>query len=171
MDNDIIVRGVTSQLIAGLNMLKNCIDRCPSNLWNETHNDYPFSQVIYHTLFDCDYHFSNDINELKNQVFHKNNKEIFADYEELDEIIAQRLFERNFIISYYNHCCNKVPAIIETNKNDLTIPGTDVRKTVTKLERYLNTLRHIQHHAAQLGLRLQFATGIEMKWIARGYDS
>ena len=49
-------------------------------------------------------------------------------------------------------------------------PKSDVWKNMTKIERYLNSIRHIQHHAAQLGLRLQFITGKEMDWLSRGIN-
>ena len=31
------------------------------------------------------------------------------------------------------------------------------------------TARHIQHHAAQLGLRLQLRSGVEMRWKSSGF--
>ena len=152
-------------------MLRSCIDRCPKEEWNERHGDYPFSQVVFHTLFDCDYHLCDDEQDLKVQVFHKRHKEAFADYEELEDRIPRLLYERDFIDRYYEHCRVKVVSTIESKTDaDLTIPNADVRKNMTRLERYVNLIRHTQHHTAQLGLRLQFATGKEMDWISRGYE-
>ena len=133
--------------------------------------NYPFSQVVFHTLFDCDYSLCENDDELKEQIFHRKNRDSFSDYEELDDRIKQHLYERDFINRYYEHCKEKVVSSIETKVNtDLIKLNADVRKNMTKLERYINTTRHTQHHAAQLGLRLQFATGREMDWISRGYE-
>jgi hypothetical protein len=170
MDTSALTRGLSSQLLAALRTLKDCIDRCPASEWNERHNDYPFCQVAFHALFDCDYHLCDSERELKAQAFHKDNVESFSDYEELLERKPRHLYGRGFIIEYYEHCANKAVSAIEAkNEASLLAPKADITKSMTRLERYINITRHAQHHAAQLGLRLQFLTGKEMDWIGRGY--
>jgi hypothetical protein len=166
-----LMQKIASQMLAGLYMLKDCIDRCPEKEWDESHNDYPFSQVVFHTLLDCDYNLCDSEEEFKGQSFHRNNPGIFSDYEELLDIKETRLFERKFIKSYYEFCVSKVESSIRVRiDSDLIVPNSDIYKNMTRLERYINSIRHIQHHAAQLGLRLQFITGKEMDWISRGYE-
>jgi hypothetical protein len=171
MGENMLAHGLASQLLAALSMLKDCIDRCPEKEWHERHDDHPFAQVVFHALIDCDYHLCDDDAEFKEQIFHRENRENFGDYEELEDRIPPHLQERDFINRYYAHCKEKAASAIETKTDaDLIIPDADVRKNMTKLERYVNLIRHLQHHTAQLGLRLQFATGKEMDWIARGYE-
>ena len=171
MSENLITEGLASQLLAALCMLKDCIDRCPDDEWNERHNDYPFSQVVFHALFDCDYHLCDNPRELMDQPFHKRNRDSFADYEELDEDrIPQRLYERDFICRYYDHCRIRATSVIGAKSTaDLVIPNSDIRRVMTRLERYVNAIRHMQHHVAQLGLRLQFLTGNEMNWVSSGH--
>ncbi|HET7838379.1 MAG TPA: hypothetical protein VFL04_01380 [Rectinemataceae bacterium] len=170
MGNDLLARGIASQLLAGLAMLKDCIDRCPEKDWHEGHGDYPFSRVAFHALFDCDYHLSEGERELKAQPFHQANRAAFGDYEELEDRGTKGMYDRGFVQSYFEHCRGKVEAAIEgRTAAELLVPNSDVRGNMTKLERYVNTIRHLQHHAAQLGLRLQFLTGKEMDWVARGH--
>ena len=168
MSNNMVTDGLASQLLAALYMLKDCIDRCPDAEWDERHNDYPFSQVVFHTLFDCDYHLCDNPQELVDQPFHKTNSNSFADYEELDDgRIPKRLYERDFICLYYDHCRKRAESVIRAKSTgDLVIPNTDIRRVMTRLERYVNAIRHMQHHVAQLGLRLQFLTGNEMNWVS-----
>ena len=71
MANNSVAHGLASQLLAGLDMLKDCIDRCPAKEWNESHNDYPYSQVVFHALSDCDYNLCDNEEELKEQAFHR----------------------------------------------------------------------------------------------------
>jgi len=171
MANNVIARGLASQLLASLSMLKDCIDRCPEKEWNERHQDYPFSQVVFHALFDCEYHLCDSVEDLKGQPFHRDNRKAFADYEELDDAAPRRLHDLDFILKYYEHCRLKVASEIETKSDaELQVPNSDVRRNMTKLERYANTIRHVQHHAAQLGLRLQLLNGEEMEWVSRGYE-
>ncbi len=37
MGKSMLAHGIASQLLAGLHMLKDCIDRCPEKEWNERH--------------------------------------------------------------------------------------------------------------------------------------
>jgi hypothetical protein len=171
MDTNIVTRGIASQLLAGLSMLKECIDRCPSKEWNERHNDYPFSQVVFHTLFDCDLKLSESEEQMKEQTFHDENRDEFGDYEDLEDRPPRNVYERDFINRYYDHCRDKVAEVIETKTGaELEATNADVFRNMTKLERYANIVRHVQHHAAQLGLRLQFLSGKEMDWVSRGYE-
>ena len=82
------------------------------------------------------------------------------------------LYEREFIIRYFEHCIVKVENMAKVKTNDeMLIEKSDIYKNMTRLERYVNAIRHTQHHAAQLGLRLQFLSNNEMEWISRGYES
>ena len=163
-----ISQSIKSQLLASLYMLKDCITRCSINDWHERHNDYPFSRVVFHALFDCDLNLSENETTLREQKFHIENRSSFGEYEELDGRIAEKEYEKAFIEKYYQHCISIVFVVFSlVNDNELIIPNTDYYKSMTRLERYINCIRHTQHHAAQLGLRLQFITGKEMEWIGR----
>jgi hypothetical protein len=171
MPNDEISKGLMSQLIASLYMLKDCIDRCPNNEWNGKHNDYPFSQVVFHALFDCDINLSKDENDLKGQLFHLENRKEFGNYEELENRIRENLYKKEFISKYYEHCLCKIRiTMINTRNDELIEPNSDFYKSMTKMERLINCIRHTQHHAAQLGLRLQILTDKEMDWVGRVQD-
>jgi len=168
MEENVIAQNIKSQLIACLEMLKDCIDRCPENEWNQRHNDYPFSQVLFHALFDCDLNMSKNEKDLKSQKLHEENRMEFGDYEELEGKIAAKVYTRDFIGKYYIHCFNKIASTLSLlPNNELLETNSDYYKSMTKMERYINTIRHTQHHAAQLGLRLQLITGKEMEWVGR----
>jgi hypothetical protein len=168
MDYNILINDICDQINASLYMLKDCIDRCPEKEWNEKHNDYPFSQVVFHTLFDLDLISCNSETQLKNQQFHKDNMHYFDGYEELNEKRPDHYYEKAFIEKYYQHCTIKVLNITkEIDVNIILTPNMDIYKSMTIHRRLINGIRHIQHHSAQLGLRLQYISGIEMNWIGR----
>ena len=112
MSNKILARGIASQILAAIYTLKDCIDRCPEAEWNETHSDYPFPQIVFHILFDCDLKMSSSISELKAQQFHEIYREVFADYEELGENERTHLYTRSFINDYYQFCINKIIIVV-----------------------------------------------------------
>jgi hypothetical protein len=169
MNNKLVTHAILSQLSACLSTLKDCMDRCPDAEWNERHGDYPFSQVVFHTLFDCDYHLCDDEGEFKRQEFHSANPKVFGDYTGLEDFVPLRLYEREFLDRYWEHCRLKALAKIGPKTiEELSVPNSDVRKNMTKLERYINIARHTQHHAGQLALTLQLIDGTETQWISWG---
>jgi hypothetical protein len=152
---------IKKQSLAALMTLKQCIDNCPDKEWHESHKDAPFSQVIFHTLFYTDLYLSKDAEEFKKQLFHLNNKNIFRDYEELEYKKPEQIYTKEEIILYYDFCYKK---IIDYKENDLTMKSNF--GNITIYEKIIcGIIRHLQHHAAQLGLRIQQITGKELEWI------
>jgi hypothetical protein len=43
-------------------------------------------------------------------------------------------------------------------------------KNMLLMELLIEIARHIQHHAAQLGLRIQQITGKELQWVNSGWN-
>jgi len=158
---------IFNQMTASLDMLKYCIDACPKSEWHEAHKDAPFSQVVFHTLFYADFYLGRDSIPFKEQTFHVKHKDIFGEYEEMEDKIPENLYERVFCLEYLAHCTNKVKATIESETSDSLSgnSGIDFRET-SRAELFVYNIRHIQHHAAQLGLRIQAVTGKEMPWFS-----
>ena len=171
MNANPITRAILSQLMAGLSTMKDCVGRCPDAEWDEDHGDYPFCQVVFHTLFDTDYHLCDDDAEFATQAFHRRNPQVFGDYTGLEDLLPRRLYSRDFVLAYYEHCRSKAIAKITPRTiEELSAPRADVRRNMTRLERYVNVVRHVQHHTAQLALTLQLLTGQETEWISWEYE-
>lgn len=146
--NDAVFReAILSQLWAALRTLKDCMDRCPPAEWDQDHGDYPFCHVVFHTLYDADYHLAASDQEFRAQGFHLEHPEVFADEAGLEDLVPTRLFPRAFVEAYFQHCWAK-----------------------TQLERAINVVRHVQHHAGQLALTLQLLDGTETEWISWGVE-
>jgi hypothetical protein len=161
---------IMSQLLASLATLKSCIQNCPKDQLNERHQDYPFSQVAFHALFYCDFYLSRSEDEFFKQPFHIAHKETFDDYEELEYKIPQKLYEYDFLMSYVGHCKDKIVATLQgIEEKELQARAGVKKNEISKMELFIDTSRHTQHHAAQLGLRVQFLTGKEMDWVESGW--
>lgn len=106
--------------------------------------------------------------ELKGQSFHAAHEAEYGCYEELEGRIAERQYTRDLLEHYFRHCVDKITMKMGAEADDgLLIPKADYYGTMSKAERYIKCTRPTQHHAAQLGLRLQFITGKEIGWIGR----
>jgi len=165
--NEIILH----QFEAAMSTLHQCIQNCPENEWNKEHPDSPFSQVLFHTLIFTDVYLGRSEEAIKIQEFHLQNKEIFRDYEELEDRKPVNLYSKEEIERYFKFLIKKGFEEInkETEKTFYGESGFSFRK-FPRLELYVYLIRHIQHHAAQLGLRVQLSTGKELKWVGSGKE-
>jgi hypothetical protein len=160
---------LTDQLGAALDTLGYCIEHCPEDQWQESHGDYPFSQVVFHTLFFCDFYLSGSMAEFKGQTYHSAHPGFFKDYEEFENRLPVNLYERDAIVGYFDFCKRKAYSVLEgSSDGQLHATAHHKKGTMSVLELVVYLTRHIQHHAAQLGLRLQVLTGNEMPWFSKG---
>lgn len=160
---------ILAQMKAALATLSQCIAGCPEEDWHERHGDYPFSQVVFHTLFFTDYYLQGDNPGFKEQPFHRTHPEFFQDYEELEWRDPINLYDRATCMQYLDFCVEKSEAVIAADTEQTLLgPSGCAGKEFSRAELYVYVIRHIQHHAAQLGLRVQMRTGRELEWVSRG---
>ena len=167
--SDILASALLGQYRAALSTLEQVIDRCPEPEWDESHGDYPFSQVVFHTLFFADYYLHGGQADFREQGFHRDNPSLFQDYEELEWREPRNRYDRSLCIAYLEFCFEKCEAVL--SRESLAVlngPSGIDEKPFSRAELHVYTIRHIQHHAAQLGLRLQAIDGQELGWVSSG---
>ena len=158
------------QFQAAMCTLDQCIATCPEGEWSAPHPDSPFSQVLFHVLLFTDIYLGRGEEAVKTQSFHLENKAMFRDYEELEDRKPVEVYSREGIAGYFAFCLQKGEIEIgkESPESLYGESGFDYRK-FSRLELYIYSIRHIQHHAAQLGLRIQLSTGKELQWVGSGW--
>jgi hypothetical protein len=161
---------ILNQFEAALATLNACIDRCPDAAWDERVGNLRFCQVAFHTLFYADYYVGQNEDSFRAQAFHRDNERFFAGYEEFEDRPPQALYDRATVKKYMEHCRAKLKAALaaETDQT-LSAPAGFARRTFSRAELYVYTLRHIQHHAAQLSLRLRLDMKADIPWIGSGW--
>ena len=161
---------IVSQFEAALCTLNVCIDRCPEDAWNEPVGNRPFCQVGFHTLFFADYYLGQNADALRGQPFHRAHQAFFRDYEELEDREPVLLYDRPTIRAYVAHCRRKVAEVIAAETAESLRGRADfARRTFSRAELHVYNLRHIQHHAAQMSLRLRINRAAEIPWIGIGW--
>ena len=163
---------VSGQYAAALCMLDLCIDQCPDSAWNEPVGSLKFCQVAFHTLFFTDFYLEASEVSIRDQDFHREHTEFFRDYEELEDRQQQLLYDRPAIKEYVQHCRVKSARVVadETESTLITRCGFS-RRNCSRAELHIYNIRHIQHHAAQLSLRLRLETGDGVPWVGSGWHS
>ena len=158
-----------SQYTAALRTLEQSIDACDDDTWAAEHIDGTVSQVVFHTLFYSDLYLEREEKGFKEQAFHRENQGFFQDYEEAENRPPVNFYERSKCRDYLGHCFRKARDVMQTESEESLggASGFHWRNT-TRAENHIYNIRHIQHHAAQLGLRNQLRGGAPLKWIGQG---
>jgi glutamine synthetase len=159
-----------SQFEAALCTLNACVERCPDANWNGRVGSYVFCQVAFHTLFYADYYLGPDDDSFRRQPFHRDNAEFFGNYEEFQDREPTSLYDRASIGRYVEHCRRKAAEVIAAESEaTLTGPSGFERRNFSRAELHVYNTRHIQHHAAQLSLRLRLDANVQIPWVGYGW--
>jgi len=163
-------RLIANQYEAALSTLAHCVRHCPDAHWNARIARYPFSQVVFHTLFFADFYLGRDAESFRRQPFHAENRELFADYEQLQDQEPVSTYSRAQVDRYNDFCRQKTLATIaEETEQSLCGDSGFQRRNFTRAELHVYNIRHIQHHAAQLILRLRIDAHVDVPWIGSGW--
>ncbi len=131
-----------------------------------------FCQVAFHTLFFTDYYLGREEHGFRDQPFHRDNPKFFRDYEELEDRKQELLYDRPTIRAYLDHCRRKAAdAIAGETAETLGAPCGFARRDFSRAELHVVNIRHIQHHAAQLSLRLRLDHQEHIPWFGSRWCS
>lgn len=147
---------------AAIDMLENAIVACPDVLWGDRAQQPEYWYVAYHTLFFLDYYLSDSADGFAPPA-------PFT-LEELDPagVLPERVFTKAELLGYLEHGREKARHVVATLTEET---AREVRRfnnrDWTVLEWLLLTLRHVQHHTAQLNLVLRQQTDSAPGWVSR----
>lgn len=160
---------VLAQFEAALAMVRSAIDECPNEHWDSKVASWPFWLVAYHALCFADFYCARSTRVWKPEkgegnLHPKGRKELEDEY-------PSRRFERAELQRYADRCQAIVrEALARETPKSLAGPSGFSWLKMTRAEVYLYNLRHIQHHAGQMGAflrRVDPATKAG-KWVKRG---
>ncbi len=163
---------LANQFHAALCTLSECIDRCPDAAWKSKIVNLEFNQAAFHTLIFTDYYLGDGDETFRRQPFHRENEGRFGDYEEFEDRVQVAVYERPFIRAYVTHCRAKLSATIAAETvESLSAMSVFPWLKLSRAEVYVYSTRHIQHHAAQLILRLRRDYQQDMPWFKSGWPA
>ncbi|CAN5507392.1 hypothetical protein BH09PLA1_BH09PLA1_20100 [soil metagenome] len=160
------------QYEASLSTLHLAVARCPDACWNERVAKWKFCQAAFHTVFFGDVYLqpSDDVDAFKRQPFHLEHKDIFRDYEEMEDRPQVLLYDKPFVLSYLQQVRTKAQETIARESADvLAGPSGFSWRKCSRAELHVYNIRHIQHHAAQLSLRLRLDAEIDVPWVSHAW--
>ena len=158
------------QFDAALCTLNICVERCPEPAWDARVGSFTFNQVAFHAVFFADFYLEREEASFRRQPFHLDNGHIFRRYEELGDEPPRERYEVASVRSYIDHVRRKAATVFagETEAS-LKGPSGFPRRTCSRAELHVYNVRHVQHHAAQLSLRLRLDYQIDIHWVGHAW--
>jgi hypothetical protein len=156
------------QFGAAIDMLENAVKTCPENLWGDRKQKPEFWYNAYHSIFWLDLYLSDSADGFTPPPPYG--------LEELDPagVLPPRVYSQSELLTYLDHCRTKCRALISSltdEKNKQPFRGFeaygDFWADMTVAERLLYTMRHVQHHAAQLNLALRQNINSAPRWVGK----
>ena len=149
---------------AAIDMLANAIAACPDWLWDADDQQPAFWYLAFHTLFFLDYYASDPAGFAPPAPF---------TLSELDPtgVLPERTYSKDELLAYLAHGRRKHLALLETLTAERAAERRDYEWLhTTRGEQALITLRHVQHHTAQLNLLLRQRTDSAVRWVVAAQD-
>lgn len=141
---------LTGQYEAALCMLNDCIRACPPEHWDGHVGKYAFWHVVYHTLCFVDLYLTPDEKAFQMRDIHPRG------WREFDDEYPSRRFEKQELADYLVVCRQKaIDTIVSETRESLKGPSGHTRRTFSRGELYVYTIRHVQHHTGQLSAYLR----------------
>ena len=160
------------QYEASLSTLNLAVVRCPDTMWNAPVARRKFCQAAFHAVFFADVYLqpSDDVDALKRQPFHVEHTREFRDYEEMEDRPQVLLYEKPFVLSYLQNVRRKAQETIARESAEvLSGPSGFHWRKCSRAELHVYNIRHIQHHAAQLSLRLRLDANVDIPWVSHAW--
>lgn len=158
------------QFGAAIDMLAAAIDACPDALWDDRSAPPPFWHIAYHTLFYLDLYLSASEQGFAPPAFHRENANFLRDvpfppYQVDTPAVAYTKDELRAYLAHGRAKCRERIARLTDEEIELKspFPWLDFNRG----DLFLYNMRHVQHHAAQLNLRLR-GRGVEPpRWVGK----
>ena len=154
---------VRSQFDAALDMLEECLRKCPPAQWHAKVAKYEFWLVAYHTLYCTDLYTAKDEAAwCTHPRFHPAGKSDGTDE------YPSREFSKRELLAYLKLVRERLHASLQAETSrSLAGPCGFSWVPVTRAELPLYSMRHVQHHTGQLGAVLRRAK-VKTKWAKAG---
>lgn len=161
---------IESQFRAAIDMLGECIERCPEEHWATPVGTLPFWEVAYHALCWTDMYLSPRLSAWRADKGTKNGdtplhptgrKEMWNEH-------PSRRFERAELRRYVQIVREKLDESL-SRETAASLKGSSGFRWIKgpRAETYLYNLRHLSHHVGQLSAFL-WRQGVATKWVRAG---
>ncbi|HRK20961.1 MAG TPA: DinB family protein [Fimbriimonadaceae bacterium] len=155
---------LAGQYHAGLAMLRQCIDRCPDDLWVSGSHPRTYWRIAYHAIFYTHLYLMPNLEAFKPWEKAIENDASLWDDDPDGVPPAEPVYTKEEMLGYLDQVDAQIDGWVEGLDLDALHTGFDWYP-IPKLDHQLMNLRHVQGHLGQLS-ELMMARGIDIDWIA-----
>jgi len=154
---------IQQQFHAAIDMLGNAIEACPDSVWSGQ-PPRAFWYLAFHTLFFLDLYLS----ECEEPRFHPPPPFGLTELAP-GSVPPERAYGKDELLGYLEHCRKKLDAVMAgMTEAWVASPCPFDYRAMSNGELLLYNMRHVQHHAAQLNMRLRQETDSAPRWVSKG---
>ena len=153
------------QYHAAMAMLKDAVERCPDDLWNDASDGAAFWRVVYHALFFTHLYLMPDENAFRPWEHHRDDAHFLGSSDR--EPKTTEPYTKAELLDYWCSVDAVIDSAVDTADLDAETCGFPWYQ-LPKLDHQVNNIRHVQHHAALLAGRLRRTSGIDVPWVGFG---
>lgn len=154
---------VWQQFGAAIDMLENCIDVCPDALWSDQERSFQeYWYMVFHTLWWLDYDMTGPDESYEPPAGYGR--------EELDPagVFPPRVYTKAEMKALLAHGREKTRAVVAgLTAESAARPCGARRPELQVAELLLYSMRHVQHHSAQLNLLLRQRVDDAPRWVKK----
>lgn len=164
-----------SQYHAALAMLRDGIESCPETLWSQAGPHNPYWRIVYHTLYYTHLFLQPSDTQFQPWELHQTRIQHMddipgpADTEDLYELPDRppqtgEPYNKTQMLEYWRLIDEMLDDKVDLL--DVLSPESGFRyNPMPKAEHQIRSIRHIQHHTAQLSDRLRESVGKGIEWV------
>lgn len=167
-----------SQYHAALAMLRQAIERCPDDLWSSGNHTNPFWRIAYHALFFTHLYIQPKLETFSPWEHHQTGLQYMDDIPgppEIDDLVelphrppqTGEPYTKTEMLAYWSVCEEMIDDAVDA-LNLLDPESGFSWYKLSKLEHQIISIRHTQHHTAQLVDRVRAATDTGVDWVSAG---
>lgn len=150
------------QYHAGIVMLRDCIEKCPEEIWTSGKHPRNFWRIAYHAVFYT--HLYLGQTEADFVPWHKHDTTVPSLWGRPKK---RDPYTKEEVLEYLQHLDGLIDPTVDALDLETTKSGFSWYKNITKLSHQLLNLRHIQGHTGQLS-EILMQNGIDTDWNSRG---
>ena len=164
-----------SQYHSGLAMLRDAVERCPDELWDDDAYTNRFWQVAYHALYFLHLYLQPRLEDFEpwsgHQVDVQHDDGIAGPADPESELpLIPDPYARVEVLAYCDFCEDRIDAWVDAIDFGSRESGFHWYP-VAKIEHQLVNVKHLQHHTAQLADRLRNEHDVGVRWIGSRHPS
>ncbi|MBL8065251.1 MAG: hypothetical protein JNM34_05265 [Chthonomonadaceae bacterium] len=160
-----VAAALKGQYKAGLTMLRQCIERCPEDLWEQGKHPRAYWRIVYHALFYTHLYLMPKEKDFEAWPAHQPQARVLWDDDEEGMPPVETTYTQVELLGYLDHIYSHVDAWVDALDLDSQNSGFSWYP-IPKIDHQVVNVRHLGGHVGQLS-ELLMSRDIDIDWAGK----